>query len=261
MAILPLMTKCSMALLYGLVVISNSAEAFAVRQQGPYPRRASSHYHHQMSRSKDLSKCVFPVDTAISSHTLHISSSALYVASSKDDDASLSDDEDDDSSTSTSKLTFRERWAKAFPKKEEEGEKLPLRQRLAKMGLACVLSYGFVSNLNAGITTGVAWFLFSKKTGLSPLAPGQWPKFLGVYAGLWVVNNFIRPVRVAAAVAICPQFDNIVSGFQNRLKVNKAVAVGITVFMANIVVTTLLTGLGIVSAATLSGVSIFPPKP
>ena len=83
---------------------------------------------------------------------------------------------------------------------------------------------------------------------------------MAVYAGLWVVNNFIRPVRVAAAVAISPQFDNIVMGFQTRLKVNKAVAVGITVFMANVVVTTLLTGLGIVAAATLSGTPIFPPK-
>jgi len=83
---------------------------------------------------------------------------------------------------------------------------------------------------------------------------------LAVYAGLWVVNNFIRPVRVAAAVAISPQFDNIVMGFQTRLKVNKAVAVGITVFMANVGVTTLLTGLGIVAAATMSGTSIFPPK-
>lgn len=92
------------------------------------------------------------------------------------------------------------------------------------------------------------------------MAPGQWKSFLAIYAGMWVVNNFIRPIRVAAAVAISPQFDEAVLGFQNRLKVNKAVAVGITMFMANVVVNTLLTALGIVSAATLSGVPIFPPK-
>ena len=87
-------------------------------------------------------------------------SSALYSSESSDDDETSTTPQDEESG-STTKLTFRERWAKIFP--QNEGEKLPFRQRLAKMGLACVLSYGFVSNMNAGITTGLAWFVFAKR--------------------------------------------------------------------------------------------------
>ena len=93
-------------------------------------------------------------------------SSSLY--SSESSAAGDDEEKDDVASTpaeeaeaSTTKLTLRERWAKAFPKKKEDD--LPFRQRLAKMGLACVLSYGFVSNMNAGITTGLSWFVFAKR--------------------------------------------------------------------------------------------------
>lgn len=86
----------------------------------------------------------------------------LCSAAFSDGDVS-SDEEPSDSSSSlsTTKLTFRERLAKVFP--QNNGEKLPLKQQLAKMGLACVLSYGFVSNLNSVLTTAIAWFIFSKK--------------------------------------------------------------------------------------------------
>lgn len=189
----------------------------------------------------------------------------------------------------TAKLTLRQRWARAFPKRKDDD--LPMKQKLAKMGLACVLSYGFVSNLNAVITTAIAWFVFAKRvsiilrvqkekkddsfveshsqlthdspnvqTGLSPLAPGQWKPFLAVYTGFWVFNNFIRPIRFAAAVTISPFFDRAVLSFQKRLKVSKPVAIGITVFMTNVVGTTLVLVLGVSAAAALSGTPIFPPK-
>lgn len=87
------------------------------------------------------------------------SSSALGAASTDDGELESSDDDD----ASAEKLTFRERLAKALPQKDQDGEKLSFRERLAKMGLACVLSYGFVSNLNAGITTGLSWFVFAKR--------------------------------------------------------------------------------------------------
>ena len=97
-----------------------------------------------------------------------------------------------------------------------------------------------------------------EQTGMSPLAPGQWKPFLAVYAGLWVVTNFMRPIRVAAAVAISPKFDHALAGFQNRFKVNKAVAIGMTVFMANVVIVSALFVVSIGLAALLSGTPIWP---
>ncbi len=41
---------------------------------------------------------------------------------------------------------------------------------------------------------------FVKTSGNSPLAPGQWQGFLAVYAGLWAMQNFIRPIRFTLAL-------------------------------------------------------------
>ena len=98
------------------------------------------------------------------------------------------------------------------------------------------------------------------QTGLSPLAPGQWKGFLAVYAGFWVFNNIIRPVRFTAAVAVSPQLDNVVNYLQDRLNVSKGVAILTTVFLLNVVGTTFFMCSGIALAALAAGVPVFPPK-
>ena len=60
---------------------------------------------------------------------------------------------------------------------------------LAALGGAILLSYGFVSNASYMACLSVAWYLFSSRTGLSPLAPGQKPKFLAIYGGLVLVRD------------------------------------------------------------------------
>jgi hypothetical protein len=80
---------------------------------------------------------------------------------------------------------------------------------------------------------------------------------LAVYAGFWVFNNVVRPIRLAVAVAISPQFDNIVLGIQNRLKVSKATAITVTVVIANLIGTTFFMSAGILFASVLAGVPIF----
>jgi hypothetical protein len=61
-------------------------------------------------------------------------------------------------------------------------------------------------------------------------------------------------------LGISPYFDKVILSFQNRLKVNKPVAIGITVFLANVVVTTAVLVLGVMAAAALSGTPIFVPR-
>jgi hypothetical protein len=134
------------------------------------------------------------------------------------------------------------------------------RQKLAKAGLSVMLSYGWVSNMSYCVSVSAAWYIFSKRTGLSPLAPGQWPKFLAVYGGFWVFNNVVRPIRFGVSVAISTQFDRIVNWIQAKAGVNKGVAIGLTVFLANIVGTITLMCAGIALAASWAGVPVFPPK-
>jgi hypothetical protein len=52
-------------------------------------------------------------------------------------------------------------WIRSYfvPKKDN----LTFRQRLAKMGLAAVLSYGWVSNMSYSVTVSLAWYIFSKQ--------------------------------------------------------------------------------------------------
>jgi len=142
----------------------------------------------------------------------------------------------------------------------QRSEQMSTKEMLAKMGLSTLLSYGWVSNMSYCVTVSLAWFGFTKKTGLSPLAPGQWKPFLAVYAGFYVFNNFIRPIRIAASVGVSKYFDMVINTVQEKTKVPRGVAIGITVFLFNIVGTCSFMALGISLASALSGVPIFPPK-
>ena len=172
------------------------------------------------------------------------------------DDTDTDTDTDDDTSEELSGLQKLKR--KLFPPKPDDG--LTFKQRLGKAGLSVVLSYGFVSNVSYSITVSLAWYIFSKQTGLSPMAPGQWKPFLGVYAGFWVFNNIIRPARFAFSLGVSMYFDRFVSMIQKRFRVNKSVAVFLTVFLANVVGTLTLMCTGITLAGMAAGVPVFPPK-
>ena len=111
--------------------------------------------------------------------------------------------------------------------------------------------------MSYAVCVSLAWFIFSKRTGMSPLAPGQWKGFLGVYAGFFVFNNVVRPVRFAAAMAVSPQFDKIVNFMQEKFKVSKAAAVGITVFLANVLGTLTAMSCGILIASLAAGVPVW----
>lgn len=57
------------------------------------------------------------------------------------------------------------------------------RERLAALGFGAFAAYGVISNVNAGVLITIAWLSVVKSTGQMPLAPGNWPPFLAIYAG------------------------------------------------------------------------------
>jgi predicted PurR-regulated permease PerM len=83
---------------------------------------------------------------------------------------------------------------------------------------------------------------------------------IAVYAGFYVISNFLRPIRVTLAIAIGPYFDRLVNWIQKKTKVPKAVAITLTVLMVNLGGTLLLMVGGISLASFLAGVPVFPPK-
>jgi len=77
------------------------------------------------------------------------------------------------------------------------------------------------------------------------------------YAGFYVFNNLVRPIRLAAAVGVGPTFDRLVQRISKNLNVSKGVAIGITVFMVNVVGTTVAMSTGIFVASLVSGVPVW----
>lgn len=166
----------------------------------------------------------------------------------------------DNFASSTEKKSIVGKLSDMFKKKKSD-DGLTTKERLAKLGLSALLSYGWVSNMSYAVILSLSWYGFSKKTGMSPLAPGQWKPFLAVYAGFYVFNNIIRPLRFGASVIISRYFDNFVGFIEKKTKLSRKWSIAVVVFLANVLGTFAAMGLGVRIASTAAGVPIFPPKP
>lgn len=121
------------------------------------------------------------------------------------------------------------------------GEKLD-RERLKALGTGAVASYGFISNVTYGGGMAVSWVGFVKKYAASPLAQGQWPKFLAFYSAFWMAQNFVRPLRFSAALALAPAFDRFIDAVASRLGISRPKAFGVYLFLLGTVTCTLVFG-------------------
>ena len=89
------------------------------------------------------------------------------------------------------------------------------KKTIASLGSACLLSYGFVSNLFYVSSLLLATYTSIKTTGQSPVTSTESLKiFASSYFGLWMIQNVIRPARFAFSVAISPKTDKLVEFFQ-----------------------------------------------
>jgi len=211
--------------------------------------------------SFDRSSTLPPPSSASIISTLRFADSSDNEDDSTDADtnADSNKEEGDGSMTNSKKNTsFLSRIKSYFTSESDDG--LTTRQRLAKLGFAVILSYGFVSNMSAMIFLSLAWFTFSAQTGLSPLAPNQWKPFTLVYAGFYVLSNLVRPIRITIAIAIGKYFDSILKYFQDNTKLSRNASIAFLVFGANVVCTCLALALGVSLASLFSGVPVFPSK-
>jgi len=208
-------------------------------QSGTFPLCDGAHVAH----NKETGDNVGPLILSAAKSTV-----AEYAA---EDATSVEDSTGDKNASMLGKL-------KGMFRKKEDG--LTTKEKLAKMGLSALLSYGWVSNMSYAAALSLAWYGFSKKTGLSPLAPGQWKPFLAVYAGFYVFNNIVRPLRLAASVVVAKYFDGFVAFVENKTKLSRKWSIAAVVFLANVCGTFAAMGLGIFIASAAAGVPIFPPK-
>ena len=185
-----------------------------------------------------------PDQSEIPPTPLDIALSESITSSSSDPDL---DPITNNNSIKKQKLTFSELITKV------RKNKLFTKENLSKLGLNVLLSYGFVSNVSSITCLIISWVIFGKANHISPLAPGKWKGLLAVYAGLYVANSFLRPLRVSLAILISPTFDNFVSKVQTRTHLSRGLSTGIVVFLVNIVGSISYLCGGLLLATTLTG--------
>jgi len=127
------------------------------------------------------------------------------------------------------------------------------------MGMAAVASYGTVSNVTYGACLTIAWVTFVKQKGVSPLASGQWAPFLAFYAGLWTIQNFVRPLRFALAMAMAPAFDKVINWLSDKLRIGKVQAFGVLLFALAVTTTTCLFSAIYLFGGFPDGIGPLPP--
>jgi hypothetical protein len=138
---------------------------------------------------------------------------------------------------------------------------------LQTLGVDAFFTYGVVSNLNAAFTVALAWGTFSKASGFSPLAPGQWKGFLGTYTAIYLsLGTLLRPVRMAIAVGATPLYTKAITKVRSKLpfqatrpKLNRTLALILLSLLTNVIGTTLVIGFGAWLSGVITGVPAFPP--
>jgi hypothetical protein len=188
-----------------------------------------------------------PSNTILSQNSTDISSDVL------------SQNSTDVSSDVNSDISFFTKVKNVLSGKGSSGLSMS-KDSLSKLGLNVLLAYGFVSNVSYITCLILAWIAHGKSTGLSPLVPGQWKKFLLVYATFFAANNILRPLRFSLSLVITPAFDKLIDLIQEKTKWTRRSSTGITIFLVNVCGTFTYLFLGLFLATTLAKVPLFPAK-
>mmetsp|Transcript_17718 Transcript_17718/g.36495 ORF Transcript_17718/g.36495 Transcript_17718/m.36495 type:complete len:247 (+) Transcript_17718:149-889(+) len=130
------------------------------------------------------------------------------------------------------------------------------KEKIAKMGIDFFLTYNMISNINGSITLSTAWYIASMKTGLSPLAPGQWRSLLAAYASLYVVAALVRPLRIAIALGTTHKMEQLLQYMQKRIGCSRPSAIGM-VFSFGVVLWLTCCAAGVSLASALAGVPLW----
>lgn len=158
----------------------------------------------------------------------------------------------------SSKVSFSQGLTNLLSGKGWKGDLILSKDSLAKFGVNCLLSYGFVSNFSYITCVIIAWVAHGKKFHLSPLAAGQWKQFLLIYSGLWVANNIIRPARFSLSLLLSPFFDRGIIRLQSSLRLSRGKATALMVFLVNFCGTISYLVLGLLTATRLANVPLLP---
>jgi len=127
---------------------------------------------------------------------------------------------------------------------------------ISKLGVPFALSYSILSHVNGALTFSVAWYLSCKRTGKSPLVPGQWRSLLASYSMIYGFMQFVRPIRLASAIGMSKISAKYLVITQNRLNCSRKVAIAVQYMMGWVIDGSLIL-FGVSLSSLLTGVPIF----
>ncbi|CAJ1953498.1 unnamed protein product [Cylindrotheca closterium] len=128
-------------------------------------------------------------------------------------------------------------------------------KRISNLGVSFALSYSMISQINASITFSVAWYLSSKRTGLSPLVPGEWKSLLTAYATIYGIIQVLKPFRVAAAIGMSKLSKEFLDATEKKLNCKRRTAIFFQYALGWMIWLCLAT-VGVTIASTASGVPL-----
>lgn len=129
-------------------------------------------------------------------------------------------------------------------------------KNISKLGVSFALAYSIISNLNGAITFSVAWYISCRRTGLSPLVPGQWKTLLSSYAMIYGFAQIVKPFRVAAAIAMSKLSAEYLEMTQAKLKCSRGVAIGCQYLMGQVIMA-ICAFIGVSIVTVWTGVPMF----
>jgi hypothetical protein len=224
----------------------NGVSGLASHRMNTHLKFSSHHQqHHPLTSSSPLS---YAIDsTKIGSNMM---SQNLTLPLMISDEELFSQIHSSVSTTTAKKNALSHTWLKI------KGAMKFDRQKIAKMGIDFGLTYNMISNINGSVTLSTAWYISSMKTGLSPLAPGQWRSLLAAYASLYVVAALVRPLRIALALGVTHKMEKLLQYMQKRIGCTRTNAIGI-VFAFGIVLWLTCCAAGVTLASALAGVPLW----
>lgn len=116
-----------------------------------------NHYHDRLRRNMVDMHSI----SSMQYNTIRLASSIM----NENDNTANSNMTSTSSTTTTSSGNWFKRIQQLYitDNKNNDEKKLSTKEKLAKMGIAAVLSYGWVSNMSYSVTVSMAWYIFSKR--------------------------------------------------------------------------------------------------
>jgi len=233
-----------------VVLFMDGVNGFASHRMNSEHKLSSHRQHHYPLTSSPLSYAIDSTRMGTNMHASMPQNMSLPLILS--DEEMLPSMQSSDTGTATTTRSF----FLSYTCRKIKGATKFDRQTIAKMGIDFGLTYNMISNVNGSFTLSAAWYIASMKTGLSPLAPGQWRTLLAAYASLYVVAALIRPFRIAVALGATHKMEQFLQYMQKRIGCTRASSIGI-VFAFGIVMWLCCCAAGVTLASALAGVPLW----